>query len=357
MRPSIRTTQGPPDRSPPCLEPEVAGPEHPFAPYVRILGRGKTLTRSLTGDEAEAAMEMILRGEVLPQQLGAFLMLLRVKEESPEEIAGFVRAARRQFTLPSPMPRVDLDWSSYAGKRRQLPWFLLAALLLAQTGTRIFMHGAEGHTPGRLYTRETLKALGVPIAVTLVEAAGHIDARNFAYLPLAQLSPKLHEIIELRPVMGLRSPVHTIARMLNPFGAPAMLQGIFHPNYMDIHQQAAILLGQPNLCVFRGEGGEIERRPSKLTEVRTVVDGVAGSEDWPPLLPDSVQPTDREMDIARLRAVWTGEAEDPYAEAAITGTLAIALKTLGRAADTSAAQERAEALWRDRDRAHLGIAA
>ena len=67
---------------------------HPFAQFVDILGRGKTLTRSLTIAEAEEAMEMILGGHVLPEQLGAFLMLLRVKEESPAEIAGFVRASR-----------------------------------------------------------------------------------------------------------------------------------------------------------------------------------------------------------------------------------------------------------------------
>ena len=60
-------------------------------------------------------------------------MLLRVKEEGPAEIAGFVRAVRK--TLPAPEPGlVDVDWSSYAGKKRQLPWFLLAALCLAQSG-------------------------------------------------------------------------------------------------------------------------------------------------------------------------------------------------------------------------------
>jgi anthranilate phosphoribosyltransferase len=331
--------------------------EHPFAQYVRILGRGKSLTRSLTIEEAEAAMDMILRGEALPEQLGAFLMLLRVKEEDGQEIAGFVRAARNLFDLPSPPCQVDIDWSSYAGKRRQLPWFLLAALLLAQNGMRVFMHGAEGHTPGRLYTRETLEALGIPIAHSLAESADHIEARNFAYLPLADLSPRLQEIIELRPVMGLRSPVHTIARMLNPFGAPLTIQGIFHPNYMDIHQQAALLLGENNMVVFRGEGGEIERRPSKLTETRTVRDGVAGSEDWPPLLEDAVQPTDPEMDIARLKAIWSGEAKDAYAEAAITGTLAIALKSWHRYESAEKAQAEAETLWRNRNKAHLGIAA
>ncbi len=331
--------------------------EHPFAQYVRILGRGKALTRSLTIEEAEAAMDMILRGEALPEQLGAFLMLLRVKEEEGHEIAGFVRAAQGLFTLPSPAPEVDIDWSSYAGKRRQLPWFLLSALLLAQNGMRIFMHGAEGHTPGRLYTRETLEALGIPVAHSLGEAADHIKTRNFAYLPLSDLSPRLHEIIQLRPIMGLRSPVHTIARMLNPFGAPLTIQGIFHPNYMDIHQQAALLLGEKNMVVFRGEGGEIERRPGKLTETRTVRDGVTGSEDWPPLLENAVQPTDPDMDIARLKAIWSGEAEDAYAEAAITGTLAIALKSWHGYDSAEKAQAEAETLWRNRNKAQLGIAA
>lgn len=335
----------------------MAREEHPFAQYVRMLGRGATLSRSLTLEEATQAMSMILRGEVLPEQLGAFLMLLRVKEESPEEIAGFVRASRNLFELPSPACRIDLDWSSYAGKRRQLPWFLLAALLLAQDGVRVFMHGAEGHTPGRMYTRETLEALGIPVAHSLAESTSHVDERNFAYLPLADLSPKLHEIIELRPIMGLRSPVHTIARMLNPFDAPVMLQGIFHPNYMVIHQKAADILGQKHMSVFRGEGGEIERRPNKPAELRTLHDGVLATEDWPPVLPDSVQPTDTEMDMTRLRAVWSGEAEDRYAEAAITGTLAIALKTMQRTGSIEAAQSMAEALWRDRDRTHLGLAA
>ena len=122
---------------------------HPFAPFVRILGRGKSLTRSLTEAEAEEAMAMILNGDALPEQIGAFLMLLRLKEESPEEIAGFVRAARQRMKIPADAPRVDLDWSSYAGKKRQLPWFLLAALCLAQSGRTIFMHGFDGHTAGR----------------------------------------------------------------------------------------------------------------------------------------------------------------------------------------------------------------
>ena len=326
---------------------------HPFAQYVRILGRGKSFQRGFTEEEAEASMGMILDDQVEPEQLGAFLMLLRVKEETPEEVAGFVRAAKSRFTLPDPMPSIDLDWSSYAGKRRQLPWFLLSALVLAANGVRIFMHGTEGHTPGRVYTRETLEALGLPVAQSLTEAASQIDQSNFAYLPLAVLSPRFHAIIELRPLLGLRSPVHTVARMLNPFDAPYLLQGVFHPGYNLIHQGAAALLGQPHMAVFRGEGGEIERRASKPCEVFNLHDGVLTTVVWPPLLDDSVQPHDEEMSLERLAGVWAGTVQDDYADAAITGTLAIALHQLGRAADPASAQVLAKEMWQARDRDRL----
>ncbi len=330
---------------------------HPFARFIQILGRGKSLSRALTMAEAQEAMSMILKGDVLPEQLGAFLMLRRVKEESPEEIAGFVRAACEAMALPSALPKVDLDWSSYAGKRRQLPWFLLAALLLARNGLSVFMHGAEGHTAGRVYTSEALARLGIPVAGSFEEAVVHLGQRNFAYLTLDRVSPQLARLIELRPILGLRSPVHTLSRMLNPFAAPAMLQAVFHPGYMEIHQKAAALLGQPHMAVFRGEGGEIERRPNKPCEVLTVHEGVTAEERWPALLPEPRQAAEEEMHLGRLAALWRGEMTDEYGEAAIWGTLAIALKALGHAASQEDAQILAENMWAQRDRASLDAAA
>ena len=325
-------------------------PPHPFARFIQILGRGKTLSRSLTIEEAEEAMAMILAGDILPEQLGAFLMLLRMKEESPEEIAGFVRATRAAMRLPSPLPKVDLDWSCYAGKRRQLPWYILSALMLARNGTKIFMHGADGHTEGRIYTREVLERLRIPVAWSFEEAASHLARRNFAYMPLEAVNPILANLFGLRSILGLRSPVHTLSRMLNPFGAPVMLQGIFHPGYMAIHQKAALLLEQPHMAVFRGEGGEIERRPNKPCEVLTVHDGVVGEERWPVLLPDPRQVPEEDMNLDRLMAVLRGETRDEYGEAAVTGTLAIALNALGSAETIEAAEAQANAMWEGRDR-------
>ena len=129
----------------PCPE------EHPFAPFVRTLGRGRRGARSLEREEARTALGMILDGEADPLQTGAFLMLLRVKEETAEEIAGFVQAARERAQLPECPITVDLDWPTYAGKRQQPPWYLLSALLLAAHGHRVLMHGCEPHARNRLF--------------------------------------------------------------------------------------------------------------------------------------------------------------------------------------------------------------
>lgn len=330
--------------------------EHPFAQYVRILGKGKRGARSLTEAEAFDAMTMILHGNVEPLQLGAFLMLLRVREESAAEVAGMVRAVRENLAVPQTSPAVQLDWSSYAGKRRHLPWFILAAVLLADEGIPVFMHGTEGHTEGRVYTRDSLTALGLPVAASLDEAAGHLRADNFAYLPLEHLSPILHEIIGLRPLLGLRSPVHTIARMLNPFHAPYQIQGIFHPGYRDIHQEAARLLDQPHMAVLKGEGGEIERNPDQACLVKSVHDGVLAEEEWPAMFSGPRHLKDETMDVGRLGAVWRGEAEDEYGEAAVIGTAAVALKLLGRAGSMAEADNQARSLWERRRRSRLRAA-
>lgn len=328
--------------------------EHPFAQFVRIIGRGPNLSRPLDEEEMFEAATMIMNGKVEPLQLGAFLCILRMRTEVPGEGAGFVRAAREFIKLPENAPAVDVDWASYSGKKRQLPWFLLSALMLAANGIKICMQGTEGHTEGRLFSRQALEALGIPIAGSLVEASDHINATNFAYLPLANLVPQLQDIIELKPILGVRSPVNTFARMLNPFNAPNEMQTVFHPNYRDVHRDTAELLGQKNMAVFKGEGGEAERRPHKPVVVQMLQDGKHTEEQWPALLEEHTYEKDDEMDISRLMAVWQGMEENDYATGAIIGTSAIVLRIMGRAQSPSAAIKLATQMWDDRNKDKLG---
>ncbi len=329
---------------------------HPFAKFIAILARGKTKTRSFTLQESEEAMGMVLRGEALPEQIGAFLMLMRLKEENGEEIAGFTKAARSVMAQPKTIPQVDIDWSTYAGKRRQLPYFILSAILLAQNGFKVFMHGTSGHTPGRIYTQEVLEFFGFPIANNLEQAAEQIKQTNFTYVPLEVLSPKLRELIEMRPILGLRSPVHSFARMLNPFNAPTMMVGIFHRGFMEIHTDAAILLKQKKMAVFRGEGGEAERRPNKPTKTHyNVGESEVEQEVWPTITNEPFQAADEKMNIADLIDIWQGKTENEYSVASIVGTLAIALKTMGKAKDIASAQKMANEFWQARNKNYLPI--
>ena len=319
--------------------------EHPFAQFIRIIGKGKTGARSLTYDEAYQAFSMILRNEVLDVQLGAFLMLLRVKEESVEELAGFVQATRDQLQF-KPL-QVDLDWSSYAGKRRHYPWFLLAALTLAKHGYKVVMHGASGHTINRLYTEQALQYLDYPICQNELDVEQHLAQRNFAYLPLEVMSPILSELINLRNVMGLRSPIHTLARLINPFDAKATMQAIFHPAYRSSHQQAAFQLGYQNSAVIKGEGGEFERNPDAKTLICGIKNGTLYEHELPKLT-DNRSPVEEELDLAVFKAVWLGQQTHEYGEVAITETMGIALYTMGVCDDYAAAIQNAQQLWQNR---------
>lgn len=319
--------------------------EHPFAQFVRIVGKGKNGARSLTYDEAYQAFKMILNNEVLDVQLGAFLMLLRVKEESVDELAGFVQATRDSLNF-SPL-QVDLDWSSYAGKRKHYPWFLLAALTLAHHGYRIVMHGAAGHTLNRVYTEQVLEYLGYPICQNQADVEQQLQQRQFAYIPLEVISPVLSELISLRNVMGLRSPIHTLARLINPFNAPATLQAIFHPAYRSSHQQAAFKLGYLNSAVIKGEGGEFERNP----DAKTLICGIKNGELYEhelPKLTDNRSPVEEELDLAVFKSVWEGQQAHEYGEIAVVETMGIALYTMGVCNSYPAAMQKAKELWFNR---------
>ena len=319
--------------------------EHPFAQYVRIIGKGKNGARSLTYEEAYQAFSMILNNEVLDVQLGAFLMLLRVKEESVDELTGFVQATKDQLNFPK--LEVDLDWSSYAGKRKHYPWFLLAALTLAKHGYKVVMHGAAGHTINRVYTEQVLEFLEFPICQNEKDVIHQLNKNNFAYLPLNIISPILDELISLRNIMGLRSPVHTLTRLINPFNAKATLQAIFHPAYRSSHQHAAFKLGYQNSAVIKGEGGEFERNP----DAKTLICGIKNGELYEyelPKLTSNRSPTEEELDLAIFKEVWEAKQHHEYGEIAVIETMGIALYTMKVCSTFEEAMQKSRVLWETR---------
>ena len=326
--------------------------EHAFAPYVRALGKGKLGSRSLSQDEAFDAMSMILQQQVEPEQLGAFLMLLRVKEETPAELAGFVAAVRSFHNYSSaqiPGIAVDIDWSSYAGKKRHLPWFLLSALTLAGQGIKVFMHGARGHTQGRIYSEDVLQQLGFPAAHDWDQVESQLSNTNFSFMSLQHLSPPLDHIISLRAMFGLRSPVHTLTRLLNPLEAKHTIDGVFHPAYGPLHQQTAMLLKHPRSLTIRGDGGEAEIRPDSECELQWVDEQMSSRQIWQRQL-SKRDTQEQQLDPERLRLLWRGGCDETYGEAAVLSTLACCLVLLGQAQEQNEASQLATIWWQNRNR-------
>lgn len=322
--------------------------EHPFAQYVRILGRGKRSGRSLTEGEAYNAMKMILDKEVEDAQIGAFLLLIRVREETTEELVGFVKATHEYNQHTLAQLNASVDWPSYAGKHKQLNWYILAALALADSGTSVFMHGANEHTPNRLYTDTVLRKLGISPCTSAEAAQAALNKDSFAYMGLHDFCPPLSELIALRSILGVRSPVHTLVRLANPSQSPHIVTSIFHPSYRSSHQEAALQLGYKSMAVFKGEGGEVERKPDARCLVQSVQNNTLSDEEWGQLI-SARSPNEQDFEIDKLQRVWRGTERCAYGESAISATLAIVLLLMQKASSQSEALELATKIWSARN--------
>ena len=322
--------------------------EHSFARYIRKLGHDSKLGSSLTQEEAYAAMTDIACYDVEPQQLGAFLMLLRLKRKTPEEIAGFTQALQENLPKPVNLPPVAVNWSAYVGKRKQPPWFLLAALLLGRNGYPVFMHGLSRRDE-KVYVPQALRALGMESCSLLSQATARIRQEGFAYLPIDNLSGIVDELIGYRKQLGLRTPMHSIARMLNPLEASLMLQGVNHAEYAPVYQGAACLLKQGKSLSIKGDSGEFERVLGQPCKLYGLTDGICWEEEWPAEDAFEAQAIPKNLDLDHFAAVWEGREDDEYGRAAVIGTLALVLRGLGQATERDEAYQLAERWWLTRN--------
>ncbi|WP_051218968.1 glycosyl transferase family protein [Oceanobacter kriegii] len=316
--------------------------KHSLAEYVRILARGKNASRSMTFDEAKFTMTELVAGRFEPEQLGAILMLLRVKEETPEELAGFAAAINEVW--PEHV-HFDLVWPSYAGKRRQPFWCLLSALLLNQMGYRILFHGTTAHTEGRIYLHEVFEQLGLPQLTSMDQLA---DAPSLAYLPCEQINPLFQRWLSLKAILGVRSPINTLLKTISPDHC-ASVQGIFHPNYSITHAGAAEINGD-NMLVIKGEGGEFEVNPERTVKATYHLDGKSGELTIPNQQSHYDDKPKNQIDTELLVKQWRGELQSEYAFQAIIRTAALALVSITKQPEKlDEFLALAEKAWNERD--------
>lgn len=314
----------------------------PFSDYIKALGKGQRGARHLTFDEAYDAFSRLLDESIAPEQAGAFLMLLRMQEESVDELGGFIQACRER--LPAQLKTIGamLDIGCYAGKRRQLPWYLLSVALLAKAGYRVCLHGASEPGSQRFYASHVLPDLGLPLAESIEYAEQSIAETNVCYLDLGVALKPLDRIIKLRELFGLRSCANTLARLLNPSNAPFAVQGVYHTHLDERHAVVNQTFAQQQSLVFRGDGGDPEVNRDRATDLYYTREGKTEKVVLPEAQGWAMK--ERDFSVQTMLAVWQGELSHGYAEQAVIASLSVYLVLLEKLSDEDA-QKRAQQLW------------
>ncbi len=282
------------------------------APFIREIGRGKKGARDMSQSDARAVYEAMLERQVSDLELGALLIGMRIKGESVEEIAGFLEAAEASFEpLSAPEgPFAPVIIPSYNGSR-QLPNLTpLLALLLAREGVPVLVHGMS-EDPGRVTTAEIFGALGIAALSDRAQATSALANPVPVFMPIGLLAPKIHQLLQVRRVLGLRNSTHTLVKIMQPFQQAALrLVSYTHPEYLPVLTTYFLTVADPargDVFLMRGTEGETVAHPRRANAVTWLHQGQAtelierqAPNDEVPILPAASD--------AQTTAAWIKEA-------------------------------------------------
>ena len=245
--------------------------------YIKEIGRGKEGARSLSREQALDLMSQVLDGQVSDLELGAFAMAMRIKGESVDELAGFLQATAARC-LPIACDRTLVVLPSYNGARKLPNLTPLLALMLAQEGVPVLVHGMP-EDPGRVTTADIFQVLGLPLARNADDVAQAWRRREPVFIRTDTLCPPLARLLDARWTIGLRNSGHTVAKLLDPCAAGQAMRVVnyTHPEYgtmlTDFLQRTTA-----NALLMRGTEGEPVADPRRLPRLDVFIDGQPRSE-------------------------------------------------------------------------------
>ncbi len=248
-----------------------------IAPFIKEIGRGKDGARSLKADQAEQLMADVLDGGVNDLQLGAFVIAMRIKGESDDELAGFLAAtAARCIALTPTRPTVVLP--SYNGARKLPNLTALLAQLLVQSGMQVLVHGPL-NDPVRVTTAEIFRNLGLPIARDAAEIDRAWARREPVFIATENLCPPLARLLDVRWTVGLRNSGHTIAKLLDPCRGRQSVRVVnyTHPEYGLALTTFLARIGA-DAMLLRGTEGEPAADPRRTPKMDVFVAGATRPE-------------------------------------------------------------------------------
>ena len=241
-------------------------------PILKDIGRGAAGARSQDRARAHEVMGAVLDGQVDGPALGAFVMALRMKGETLDELCGFLDAAHeRCLRLRSDRPVVLIP--SYNGSRCLPNLTPLLALELARAGARVLVHGPV-LDPARVTSAHVFRDLGLPRALHQADVHAAWARREPAFMTTETLCPPLQPLLDLRWTLGLRNSGHSIAKMLHPLGAARCLRLVntAYPEFGTLMAQWARQEGA-DAMLLRGTEGEPVADPRRQPRIDTYIGG------------------------------------------------------------------------------------
>ncbi|HUA44106.1 MAG TPA: anthranilate phosphoribosyltransferase [Solirubrobacteraceae bacterium] len=295
--------------------------------------------QDLSIDETAAVLSEIMAGNASEVQIAGFLIALRTKGETVEELAGLARAMR-EMAAQVPVSSDDLlDTAGTGGGRRTFNVSTTAALIAAGAGCTVAKHGNRSAT-GLSGSADVLEALGARIDLGPGEVARCIDEVGFGFM----FAPAHHQatryVIPVRRQLAVRTIFNFLGPLTNPAGATRQLIGVSDAAYLDTMAGALALLGTKHALLVSSEDGLDELSISASTRVVEVIGGEVRSYDVSPedvgLEPapaDEVPGGDPEENAQTARAIFAG---DPGAARDLAALNAGAAIYAGGRADTLA---------------------
>lgn len=299
-----------------------------FKPLLAQVATGAQLSRA----DAAAAFDAILSGDVTPAQMGAFLMALRVRGETVDEIAGAVGAMRaKMLRVSAPDAAIDIVGTGGDG-HGSYNVSTLAALIVAGCGVPVAKHGNRAAS-SRSGASDVLSALGVAVGLSPDHVAACIREAQVGFMMAQTHHAAMRHVGPVRQELGARTIFNLLGPLSNPAGVKRQLLGVFSRAWLHPLAETLHALGSERVWLVCGADGLDEMTTTGVTHVVELVDGAIRAFETTPEdagLPRAsladLRGGDPAHNAAALRAVLDG-ARTPYRDIALlnaAGALVVA---------------------------------
>lgn len=227
--------------------------------------------KPLTFDEAREAFDIIMSGEATPGQVGGFLMALRVRGETVDEISGAVATMRsKMLRVTAPENAIDIVGTGGDGSH-SVNISTASALVIAAAGVPVAKHGNRGLS-SQTGAADVLMALGVKIDLTPETIGQCITDAGVGFMFAPAHHPAMRHVGPTRAELGTRTIFNLLGPLSNPAGVKRQMVGVFAPEWIVPVAETLRTLGAERVWVAHGDGYD-EITATGETHVAELVDG------------------------------------------------------------------------------------